>query len=72
MTKLFPWDLRSYIQNILQFALLKTGYFNDLYLNANHRRKGIGERLIQAAMDFAKEENAKFLRLETAVDIYTA
>ncbi|MDO3641716.1 N-acetyltransferase [Mucilaginibacter sp. L3T2-6] len=45
---------------------------NDLYVDAGFRRKGIGEGLIKAAVDFAKSENATFVVLETAKDNYTA
>ena len=50
----------------------KNWILNDLYVDASHRRKGIGEQLIQAAMQFAKADNARFVQLETATDNYNA
>lgn len=32
----------------------------------------IGEKLIKTAMDFARQNSAKFIELSTAVDNYTA
>lgn len=43
-----------------------------MFVEADYRRKGIGERLVQTAMKFAKEKDAKFLQLETAKDNHTA
>jgi ribosomal protein S18 acetylase RimI-like enzyme len=50
----------------------KNWILNDLYVDSNHRKQGIGEALIGAAMEFAKSEGATFMQLETAVDNYTA
>jgi ribosomal protein S18 acetylase RimI-like enzyme len=44
----------------------------DLYVDAAHRKQVVGEALIKAAMDFARSENAVYVKLETAVDNYTA
>ena len=41
----------------------KNWILNDLYVDADHRRKGIGEMLIRKAMEFAKENSAKEKRL---------
>ncbi|HVW98756.1 MAG TPA: GNAT family N-acetyltransferase [Mucilaginibacter sp.] len=45
---------------------------NDLYVDKAFRRQGIGEALIRAAMDFARADGASFVKLETAVDNFTA
>lgn len=50
----------------------KNWILNDLYVENNHRKKGIGEALIKTAMNFAKGEGATFVQLETAIDNYTA
>lgn len=50
----------------------KNWLLNDLYVDADFRKLGIGEALIKAAMDFAKSEGATFVVLETAKDNYTA
>lgn len=45
---------------------------NDLYVNHAFRKKGIGEGLIRAAMDFAREHKASYVELSTAVNNYVA
>ena len=50
----------------------KNWILNDLYVDSGFRKKGIGEALIKAAMDFARGERATYVQLETAVDNYTA
>jgi ribosomal protein S18 acetylase RimI-like enzyme len=50
----------------------KNWILNDLYVDNNYRKQGIGEALIKTAMDFAKSEDATFVQLETAIDNYTA
>ena len=52
--------------------VVKNWILNDLYVDKEYRKQGIGEKLIQNAMNFAKENNAKFVELSTAVDNYTA
>ena len=51
---------------------IKNWVLNDLYVEAGHRKKGIGETLIKTAMEFATSTGAAFVQLETAVDNYTA
>lgn len=50
----------------------KNWILNDLYVDAGYRKQGIGRELIEAAMQFAKEEGAHFVQLETAIDNTTA
>lgn len=45
---------------------------NDLYVEKDFRKKGIGEALIRTVMDFAQNQHAKFVELSTATDNYTA
>lgn len=45
---------------------------NDLYVDQSHRKKGIGEGLISAAMDFARGHHASYVELETAVNNFVA
>lgn len=52
--------------------LIKNWILNDLYVDKEYRKKGIGENLIKTAMDFARQNGAKFVELSTAVDNYTA
>ena len=39
---------------------------NDLYVDANHRNKGVGEALIDAAKNNCKDNNFKGLAIQTA------
>lgn len=52
--------------------LIKNWILNDLYVDEEYRKRGIGENLIRTAMDFARQNGAKFVELSTAVDNYTA
>jgi len=52
--------------------LTKNWILNDLFVDLDYRKQGIGEALIKTVMDFAKTQGATFVRLETAVDNYTA
>lgn len=48
---------------------IKKGYIlNDLYVDANYRKKGIGRALIQEVFQFCEERNVHFVQLETAPD----
>ncbi|MGN6619356.1 MAG: GNAT family N-acetyltransferase [Ilyomonas sp.] len=51
---------------------IKNWILNDLYVDKEYRKQGIGEKLIKTAMSFAKENNANFVQLSTAIDNYTA
>ena len=50
----------------------KNWILNDLYVESNYRKQGIGEKLIKTAMDFAKAHGSSFVELSTAVDNFTA
>lgn len=51
---------------------IKSWILNDLYVDEAYRRNGIGENLIHTALDFARNDGAKFVTLSTAVDNYHA
>jgi ribosomal protein S18 acetylase RimI-like enzyme len=51
---------------------VKNWILNDLYVEADHRKQGIGEALIKTAMQFATQQEAVFVELSTAVDNFTA
>ena len=53
-------------------SAVKNWILNDLYVELNYRKQGIGEALIKTAMDFAKGDGATYVQLETAIDNYTA
>ena len=63
-TQLYP--------NYSSVRAIKNWTLNDLYVDSNYRKQGIGEKLIKTAMEFAKNDNANFVELSTAVDNYTA
>lgn len=52
--------------------LSKNWILNDLFVDTDYRKQGIGEKLIKTAMDFAKKQGSTFVQLETAVDNDTA
>lgn len=45
---------------------------NDLYVEEAFRGKGVGEKLIQKAMEFGRSKGASSLELSTAVDNFNA
>jgi ribosomal protein S18 acetylase RimI-like enzyme len=47
-------------------------HIGDLYVEPAHRERGIGKKLMEAAIAFAHEENAQFVSLNTARDNYGA
>jgi ribosomal protein S18 acetylase RimI-like enzyme len=49
-------------------SMKKSWILNDLYVNASARKNGFGEKLINTAIEFAKETGAKGLLLETGQD----
>jgi ribosomal protein S18 acetylase RimI-like enzyme len=46
----------------------KNWILNDLYVDRVYRKQKIGEALMQTAMDFARQEGAAFMELQTAKD----
>ena len=50
----------------------KNWLLNDLYVDEDHRKKGIGQELIKTVMEFAKQNGATTVELSTAIDNYTA
>ena len=46
----------------------RTWILNDLYVDANVRRSGVGRALLEAASAFAREDGAKGISLETTQD----
>jgi ribosomal protein S18 acetylase RimI-like enzyme len=53
-------------------SMKRSWILNDLYVNTSARKKGFGEKLIQAAIELAEETGAKGLSLETGEDNLTA
>ena len=52
--------------------MVRNWILNDLYVDGDCRKQGIGKILINAAMDFGRSAGAKYVQLETAVDNYGA
>ena len=52
--------------------LSKNWILNDLFVDEDYRKQGIGELLIRKAMNFATGQGSTFVQLETAVDNFTA
>ncbi len=52
--------------------MAKNWILNDLFVEPDYRNQGIGKRLIDSAMQFAKDDGATFVKLETAHDNKTA
>src|SRR3954454_13931874 len=50
----------------------KNWILNDLYVEADYRKQGVGRKLIEAAIQFAKGEGATYIQLETMPDNITA
>ena len=59
-TQLYP--LQSYVSMLAMYLL------NDLYVDFNHRGKGIGQALIEKAKQLCVSENNKGLAIQTAYD----
>ncbi|TQR12786.1 GNAT family N-acetyltransferase [Psychrobacillus soli] len=59
-TQLFP--------SFSSVSMQKSWVLNDLYVKEAARRKGVAEKLINQAIDFAGETSAKGILLETAAD----
>lgn len=53
-------------------SAIKNWHIGDLYVNPQHRKLGIGNKLLETAINFARQENALFVSLNTALDNYGA
>ena len=53
-------------------SMKRTWLLNDLYVNERSRGIGAATALLDAAKEFGKETNAKWLLLQTAADNFTA
>lgn len=49
-------------------SIQRAWLLNDLFVEENHRKLGIGGHLLAAASDFGKQSGAKYLMLQTAHD----
>ena len=72
LNKLKPAGFTQLYPNYSSVRAVKNWTLNDLYVDKDYRRQGIGEKLIKTAMEYAKSDNANFVELSTAVDNYTA
>lgn len=53
-------------------SAIKNWHIGDLYVEPNQRKQGVGQKLLQTAIDFATEHKAKFVSLNTTKDNFTA
>ena len=53
-------------------SMKRTWLLNDLYVNETARGKGAATALLNAAKEFGKETESKWLLLQTAADNFTA
>jgi len=53
-------------------SAIKNWHIGDLYVEPNQRKRGLGQKLLQTAIDYATEHKAKFISLNTAKDNFTA
>ena len=53
-------------------SMKRAWILNDLYVDTEARKQGIGEMLLQKVKDFATETGAKNISLSTAPDNYSA
>jgi GNAT superfamily N-acetyltransferase len=53
-------------------SMRRTWLLNDLFVNANARKMGVGQALLTAAKNWAQETNAKWLLLQTGADNFSA
>jgi ribosomal protein S18 acetylase RimI-like enzyme len=51
---------------------IKNWHIGDLYVEPNYRKQGIGHQLLQTAIHFSTEQNAKYVSLNTAKDNHVA
>jgi ribosomal protein S18 acetylase RimI-like enzyme len=63
-TQLYP--------NYSSIRALKNWTLNDLYVEREFRKIGVGEHLINEVIDFAEKNEARKIELSTAVDNKTA
>ncbi|WP_414052739.1 GNAT family N-acetyltransferase [Macrococcus animalis] len=49
-------------------SLQRAYILNDLFVRTNNRSNGAGKKLIEKSFDFAKENNARYVCLETGLD----
>lgn len=70
--QLIPVGFTQLYPKYSSISAVKNWILNDLYVDNAYRKQGIGGSLINTAMDFAKNEGAAYLQLETAVDNFTA
>ena len=53
-------------------GMQRTWLLNDLFVDENERKKGVGEALLNAAKKLAKDTNSKWLLLQTGAENKTA
>jgi GNAT superfamily N-acetyltransferase len=49
-------------------GMRRTWLLNDLFVHSAHRKKGVGEQLLEAAQEHARNTGSKWLMLETGME----
>lgn len=66
--KVVPSGFTQLYPSYSSVRAVRNWILNDLYVDVPFRKQGVGDALIRTAMNFAKEQGAKELQLETAAD----
>lgn len=70
--KLIPVGFTQLYPKFSSGRAIKIWVLNDLYVESEYRKQGIGESLIHTVLEYAKADGASFVELSTAVDNFTA
>lgn len=49
-------------------SLQRAYILNDLYVSSNSRTGGVGKQLIEKTFEYARQNNARYVTLETSID----
>lgn len=49
-------------------SLQRAYILNDLYVSSNNRTGGVGRQLIEKTFEYARQNNARYVTLETGID----
>lgn len=70
--KIIPVGFTQLYPKFSSGRAIKIWILNDLYVEPEYRKQGVGKNLILTAMNYAKEDGVRQVELSTAVDNYTA
>lgn len=64
-------ELVGFVQIYPSFStvsLQRAYILNDLYVSSNNRTGGVGRQLIEKTFEYARQNNARYVTLETGID----